>query len=248
MKRYSAFIIVVLLFLAALASFFIAVFLTGKSDLHAPFSSLLLNLSASLLILILATFLIDPILEGIKEKNWRGTRSKAALDDFKLFSNMVATYLLSPLGIKVYDYMDINNADVNEEATVGIDKMLKDVSQEKIEKLLQNLSFEGWKHLTTDVLLIRNEIQETLLAYNSVMPKDLLSELLTLRVKFKAIDTNVGLLNSTILYSRTDWEERNGKRKRLYLDFCRDISKCLIEYLSSGSRFRTLLASGKYTM
>jgi hypothetical protein len=181
-------------------------------------------------------------LNRIKEKDWRGARSDAALEEFVLFSNMVATYLLTPLGILVTNYMDVNNENFNEETSTGIDRMLRDISEEKIKDILQQLPKTEWKHLLLDVILIRGEIQEVINIYQPIMPKNLLSELLILRVKFKAIDTNVGLFNSIFLYSETDWAERTGQRRNLYNDFCRDISKCIYEYLSSVSKFRSLLS------
>ncbi len=200
------------------------------------------NMSASLIILAITIYLINPVLEKDKENKWKAGPNQELIKDFTLLSNMTATYLLSPLGIEIYDFINPNNTNLEKEAEVGINKMLASVTQEKIELLLRGLSKDGWEHLTMDIILVRNEIKEDILVYEQIMPRKLLTEILSLRVKFKAIDTNVGLFSSIFLHADNDWVERTDKRRHLFDNFCRDISQNISEYLSSVSKFRKTLA------
>jgi len=200
------------------------------------------NISASLVILAITIYFINPVLEKYKENKWKTDLNKDLTRDFKLLSNMAATYLLSPLNITIYNFIDPHNTDIEEEAEISINKMIKNVTQQEIEANLLTLSKDGWKHLTTDIILVRDEIKENILVYEQIMPRKLLTKILSLRVKFKAIDTNVGLFNSIFLYNERDWTSRTTDHKNIFNNFCRDISQNISEYLSSVIEFRKILA------
>ncbi len=240
------YLIVIVLGIIAIVFFISSVYLTNS--LRSSFSNLLLNLSASLVILIIATFLIEPILEGIKKREWIGIRNKSAIEDFKLFSNLTASYLLAPLGYIVTNYVDINKPISDSESSRALEKMLEDATKEKLNLGLKELSKDKWINLINNLFFLRNEIKEIIDVYQHIMPKDLLSELLTLRVNFRKIDRDLALFNTIFLFKEDDWVQRSTIRKVLFNQLCEGLSKKLFDYLQSVQAFRKLLSESSKRM
>lgn len=199
-------------------------FILKDGNLH----ELSMHLFVELLILALTLFLLQPILDAVKENKWR-IKNKSITEDLTTFSNMAITYMVNPLDIQVFNYVH-NLDELDDNAKKPIMAMIKDVANQDIESLLLSLDKQKWENLRNNVLLIRQRLENTMLLYKDHMPTELLSSLLTLRLKFVHIDDRIGLFDGIFLYKESDWGERLGRRKNLYEECCEYIANDMKEY------------------
>ena len=237
LERKSIFVLSFCLFIWASLILFVIVNLT----LHPIFNDFLINCSASFFILGITLLVLNPLIDSNKENQWKiGPRIELE-KDFKFISNMSISYFLEPLGISISDYMDVNTTNFDKDSETAFNKMLKDISKDKINKLLLDLDINGWKRMISSLQIVKKDINDSLLIYQTILPKRLLTELIVLRANLKTVDFDLGFLGSIILLNDEDWKKRNEEYKNIYEVTCENMANHLNKYLISVSDFRKIL-------
>lgn len=201
-----------------------------------------MHLFVELLILIATLFLIQPVIDSKKENEWKAAK-EGGIQDLKIFTNMLSSYMIFPLGMRAEGYA-YSPEELIETPDNAILKMLAAAQEKDITSILKTLDKKRWEIFSLYIIAVRQRIESTVLIYKDHMPNKLLSKLIILRVKFLNIDNDMALFNGTFFYSNNDWEARKEEKESLFTTFCKDFDKELKEYYAVLREF--ILLRQKY--
>jgi len=219
-------IVAIILFLISLDFYLLSGFIIKEGFYHDAF----LHLATELIILFIASLFVEPVLDAYHdqkiEADWKGGK-ETAIKDLQNLTIKLGTYLLAPLGIPPTPIKIQNPKSVIEEVKTYTQSEVMKLDVQTIEKLLNQMTHEQWKHLVMNDLLLRKEIEDNVMVYKDIMPREFMSSLLKTRSDFNAFDNFLGLISASYISKGQVWPKSNQgvyKDRGILNEFIREIS------------------------
>jgi len=215
-------IITFLLLILIMACWFL-----GK-DSDEPYKSLFINLTAGLIGSVITIWGIEFLHKKQLETKWNEAR-KVAKDDILQLKNMLVSYISNPMGYNISKYIK-DNKNLEEWSGKAIKDIAIDMSNKNLKDILNNLNINQWRQLKMNLPHIRNNLLEKLEIYNSVLPPEILGQILKIKQHFDNFYNIFNLVPELFTENETNWPRNDGgveknksTREAFIVAFSRDL-------------------------
>lgn len=197
------------------------------------------NLVAGWITLIGTMFLIDHLLEQRKQAEWKEASSVTQEDLIKL-SNMLISYISSPLGLSVLNYKDFSSAVSAEEGEKILLHIVEDLLLMDLNKKLLQLRNENWRSFHSALIYINKELYDSVVVHNTVLTPTVLGKLLRVRKSFNDLFSFFVLIPDLLVNEEKDWPQNaygQERNREIRNSFIATIGSNLQTYLKSVKDF-----------
>ncbi|HUO50561.1 MAG TPA: hypothetical protein VMU25_03325 [Candidatus Paceibacterota bacterium] len=204
--KYLELILLVTLMLLSGGSLWVAHVASGT---HQTINALGANLCAGFVMAIVTIFGIELLRR--KRDAWRMVgATKAAREEVKILTNMLVSYLSEPLGKTILDHPQNTGESVNDWADRAIRAIATDLTTADNLPALNAKLPKEWEYFGSVLLLMRQNLGETLKIYAALFPPEVLGHLLNVRREFERIMSNFSVVRHILITDKASWSTLTG--------------------------------------